>query len=245
MNDVLDLPVTDLLDGLAAGRWSAEELTHAHIARIEAVNPRVNAVTATRYGAALEEARAADRRRAADPDGAPPLLGVPCTIKEFFAVDGMPWTGGLKRRAAVRADHDAAAVQRLKAAGAIVLATTNAPEGGLWMETHNALVGRTANPWDLRHTSGGSSGGEGALVGSGASPFGLGSDVGGSIRIPAAFCGTFGHKPSGLTVPNAGHFPPASPGTEPYLCAGPLARSAADLDLLLAVLAGPDGVGRP
>lgn len=240
---LLDLPVTELLAGLTAGSWSAAELTRTHIDHLEAVNPLVNAVTATRYEAALAEAAAADRRRAQSPDTVPPLLGVPCTIKEFFAVQGMPWTGGLQHRAAVRADHDATAVARLRAAGAVVLATTNAPEGGLWMETHNALYGRTRNPWDLRRTCGGSSGGEGAVVASGASPFGLGSDIGGSVRIPAAFCGTFGHKPTGLTVPNAGHFPPASPGTEPYLCAGPLARSASDLDLLLEVLSGPDGVG--
>lgn len=242
-DEPIDLPVTRLLEGLASGRWSAEELTREHIARIEAVDPLVNAVTEARFDAAMAEARAADVRRASDTGVLPPLLGVPCTIKEFFAVEGMPWTGGLQHRARVRADHDAVAVQRLRAAGAVILATTNAPEGGLWMETHNDLYGRTNNPWDLRRTSGGSSGGEGALVASGASPFGLGSDIGGSVRIPAAFCGTFGHKPSGLTIPNGGHFPPASPGTEPYLCAGPLARSADDLDLLLEVLSGPDGAG--
>ena len=240
---VLDLPVTRLLEGLAAGTWSAEDLTRAHIQRLETVDPFVNAITESRFDMALAEARKADTRRAADPGDVPPLLGIPCTVKEFFAVQDMPWTGGLKHRAAVRADQDAIAVQRLKAAGAIILATTNAPEGGLWMETHNDLYGRTNNPWDLRRTSGGSSGGEGALVACGASAFGLGSDIGGSVRIPAAFCGTFGHKPSGLMIPNGGHFPPASPGTEPYLCAGPLARSASDLDLLMEVLAGPDGVG--
>ena len=241
-SELLDLPVIQLLDGLQAGRWSSVDLTRAHIERLEAVNPLVNAVTEDRFDRAVDEAYAADVRRAAGGEHMPPLLGIPCTVKEFFAVQDMPWTGGLKHRAAVRADHDATAVRRLKDAGAVILATTNAPEGGLWMETYNDLYGRTNNPWDLRRTSGGSSGGEGAVVASGASPFGLGSDVGGSVRIPAAFCGTFGHKPSGLTIPNTGHFPPASPGTEPYLCAGPLTRSADDLDLLMEVLAGPDGI---
>lgn len=243
MSDLLTLPVVSLARQIRAGALSSVDLVQAHIARIEAVNPVVNAVTARRFDQALREARAADARQVAG-QPLPPLHGIPCSIKEFFAVTGMPWTGGMVARRHVRATEDAVAVRRLRRAGAIVLCTTNVPEGGLWMETYNDLYGRTANPWDPKRTCGGSSGGEGALVGSGATPFGLGSDVGGSIRIPAAFCGTFGHKPSSLTIPNTGQFPDASGEAERYLSTGPLTRSAADLDLLVQILAGP-GDGTP
>jgi fatty acid amide hydrolase 2 len=154
----------------------------------------------------------------------------------------MPHTGGLLWMKDRRADRDATVVQRVKAAGAIIMGVTNIPEGGIWMETYNAIYGRTRNPWNLGRTSGGSSGGEGALVSCGAAPFGIGSDVGGSIRIPAAFCGTVGHKPSGGLVPNTGHFPAHnSHGAGTYLCTGPLTRTVDDAWLLLSVLAGPDG----
>ena len=123
-------------------------------------------------------------------------------MKEFIAVKGQPHTGGLHVRRDIRASEDAILVQRLKTAGAIVMGSTNAPEGGLWMETKNTVYGTTNNQvWNLAHTSGGSSGGEGAIISTGASPFGIGSDVGGSIRIPAAFCGIVGHKPTGAMVP--------------------------------------------
>ncbi len=240
--DLLDLPVVALAERLRSRALSPVALLDAHIARLLAVNPSINAITAERFDLARAEAQRAETRlRQPDP---PPLTGIPCTIKEFVAVQGMPWTGGLMRRKDVKATEDAPVVQRLRAAGAIVMATSNAPEGGLWMETYNDLYGRTSNPWDLKRSPGGSSGGEGALVSSGASPFGIGSDVGGSIRIPAAFCGVFGHKPSGLMVPNTGHFPPGMGGTEPYLCVGPLGRSVADLALLMGILAGPDGQGK-
>ena len=175
-------------------------------------------------------------------DTLPPLLGVPCTIKEFLKTSGMPHTGGLAWMADGVADTDATVTARIKAAGAIILGVTNIPEGGLWMETYNSIYGRTRNPWDLRRTSGGSSGGEAALISTGASPFGIGSDVGGSIRIPAAFCGTVGHKPSGGLVPNTGHFPADVPdGAGGYLCTGPMTRTVDDAWLVLKVLAGPDG----
>jgi fatty acid amide hydrolase 2 len=118
---------------------------------------------------------------------------------------------------------------------------TNVPEGGLWIESVNLLYGRTNNPWDLRRTAGGSSGGEAAIIAAGGSPFGLGSDIGGSIRVPAAFCGIFGHKPTGGLVPNTGQFPGALGGAGAYLVSGPMARRAKDLMPLLRVLAGPDG----
>jgi fatty acid amide hydrolase 2 len=216
---------------------SPVEVVDAHIAAIARVNPRLNAMVVDRFDAARDEARRATERRG----DLPPLHGVPCTIKEFFAVEGLPQTGGLVSRRHRRADRDATTVARLRAAGAIVLGVTNAPEGGLWMETYNSVYGRTNNPWDVRRTCGGSSGGEGALVAAGASPFGLASDVGGSIRIPAAFCGAPAHKPSGRLVPNTGQFPAGVGDISKYLVSGPIARKVEDLMPILRVLAGPDG----
>lgn len=227
--------VSSLLEGLHTGRWTSRDLVRAHLARIEAINPVVNAVVATRPERALEEARRADAR-IREGGELSPLLGVPCTVKEFIAVEGMPWTSGLVARRGVVASEDAVVVQRLREAGAIVLGVTNVPEGGLWAETVNKIYGRTSNPWDPRRTSGGSSGGEGAIIAAGGSPFGLGSDIGGSVRIPAGLCGVVGHKPSGGLIPTLGHHPP---GTDGVMAVGPLARTVDDVIRLLRVLVGP------
>jgi fatty acid amide hydrolase 2 len=242
--DLLDAPVTALARRLRLGEVTAVDLLEAHIQRIESVNPGLNALVADRFEAARHEAGLADARlQAAGPeDSLPPLLGVPCTIKEFLLTEGMPHTGGMLWRREHVANEDSTVTARIRAAGAIIMGVTNIPEGGLWMETYNAIYGRTKNPWNPACTSGGSSGGEGALVSSGASPFGIGSDVGGSIRIPAAFCGTVGHKPTGGLVPNTGHFPTEHPGgAGTYLCTGPLTRTVDDAWLVLNILAGPDG----
>ena len=145
----------------------------------------------------------------------PPLLGVPCTIKENFAFVGTPQASGLLARAHIVNDHDAPAVARLRAAGAIPLGVTNTSELCMWMESFNKVYGITNNPYDPTRTVGGSSGGEGAIIGSGASPFGLGADVGGSIRMPAFFNGVFGHKPSPLLIPNGGQYPAATRRSRP------------------------------
>lgn len=237
--DLLTSSAVDLARWVRTKKISSSELVDATIRRIERVNPSLNAVVHTRFAAAREEARRADERVAKEANP-PPFLGVPCTIKEFFAVEGAPQTGGLVARRGTTSSQDAPTVARLRAAGAIVVGTTNVPEGGIWIETYNALYGRTNNPWDTRRTCGGSSGGEGAIVGAGGSPFGLGSDIGGSIRIPAAFCGIVGHKPSGRLVPNGGQFPAPSGNALAMLCPGPMARRVADLLPLLRVLAGPD-----
>ena len=239
---LIELPLTQLQSLLRRRQVSAVDLVDAHIAQIQAVNPALNAVVIDRFAAAREEAKEADRtlQSAADPDSLPPLLGIPCTVKEFFAFAGQPQTGGMVRYRDRRPSVDSTVVDRLKKAGAIVLGLTNVPEGGMWMETWNNIYGRTQNPWNLQHTSGGSSGGEGAIVGAGGAVFGIGSDIGGSVRIPAAFCGTVGHKPSGGLIPLTGHFPENIPGTN-YLCAGPLCRRVGDVLPILQVLAGPDG----
>lgn len=237
---VLEASAVDLAAWIRGGRITSEEVVRVHIARIAKVNPLINALVHDRFSEALALARHADERvRSAHRDDAlPPLLGVPCTIKEFFAVKGSPQTGGIVAFRDRIATEDAPHVARLRRAGAIVVGTTNTPEGGLWLETDNKIYGRTSNPWNISRTSGGSSGGEGAIVASGGTPFGLGSDIGGSIRLPAAFCGVYGHKPSSGVVPFIGQFPAPSPKAAPLLSAGPLARSARDLHPILSIIAG-------
>jgi len=207
------------------------------------LNPVLNAVVRERFEEARVEARRADARRARGEE-LPPLHGVPCTIKEAFALTGMPNTSGLLARKGFLATEDAAAVGRLRAAGAIPLGVTNVSELCMWLESNNRVYGRTNNPYDPARIAGGSSGGEGAIVAAGASPFGLGSDVGGSIRLPAFFNGVFGHKPSGGLVDNAGQFPITTGVAQRYLTTGPLCRRAEDLELLMSVLA-PDAAREP
>jgi fatty acid amide hydrolase 2 len=237
MKEWYALTTTELRAKIHSREVSPVEVVEAHIRRIEAVNPALNAVVATRFDEARDEAKVAERVQMRG-GTLPPLLGIPCTVKDFYGVTGMPQTGGIWMRKDEIANEDAEVVRRVREAGAIVLGVTNVPEGGLWMETHNRIYGRTNNPWDLSRTAGGSSGGEGAIVAAGGAPFGLGSDIGGSIRLPAAFCGIAGHKPTGRMVPNTGHWPPLEGELRAYLGCGPLARSVADLALLLPLLAG-------
>jgi len=238
---LLDASVTELLGRLRARTLTSVELVEAHIRRVEEVNNMLNAMVVERFAEARAEAvRADELYDSANHTELPPLLGIPCSIKEFLALRGMPQTGGVLHRKGVVASADSTVVARIRRAGAIPLGVTNVPEGGLWMETHNLIWGRTSNPWGLAHTSGGSSGGEGALVGAGATPFGIGSDIGGSIRIPAAFCGTVGHKPSAGLVPNTGHFP-AAKDLHGYMVIGPLCRRVGDVLPILRAIAGPDG----
>jgi fatty acid amide hydrolase 2 len=244
VDPLLRLSATKLAAMIRAREVTSREVVDAHIARIELVNPVLNAVVADRFARARAEADAADARaRAAGAgDGLPPLFGVPCTIKECFRLEGMPNSSGLVARKDVRADGDATAVARLRAAGAIPMGVTNVSELCMWYETNNRVYGRTNNPYDPSRIVGGSSGGEGAIVAAGASPFGLGSDVGGSIRMPAFFNGVFGHKPTGGLVPGSGQFPMAENEAQRYLTTGPLCRRAEDLAPLVRLLAGPDGI---
>ncbi len=219
---------------------SSREVVDAHITQVEDVNPALNAVVYRRFVEARADADRADaRRRTGDAKDLPPFFGVPCTIKECFALAGMPRTAGLVANARSFQTEDAVSVARLKAAGAIPLGVTNVSELCMWMESSNKVYGRTNNPYDLARTVGGSSGGEGAIISAGGSPFGLGSDIGGSIRMPAFFNGIFGHKPSGGLVDNGGQIPPHPAGVETYLTTGPLARRAEDLAPLLEALARP------
>jgi fatty acid amide hydrolase 2 len=240
MDEILTLSGKQIAQRIRAGKLTSVEAVTRHIAHIQRVNPALNAVVADRFEIALAEARAADRRTRRG-GRLPPYHGVPCTIKECFALAGMPNTAGVTRRIGLYPERDAAAVRRLRDAGAIPLGVTNTSEGCMWMESDNHVYGRTNNPYDPTRIVGGSSGGEAAIIGAGGSPFGLGSDVGGSIRLPAFFNGVFGHKPSGGLVPVSGQFPCSYSATMRALTVGPLARRAEDLWPLLKVLAGPDG----
>ncbi|HLT36987.1 MAG TPA: amidase [Enhygromyxa sp.] len=243
MPDPLTMSALELAAAIRRRELSSREIVGAHVERARAINPAINAIVVERYSQALAEAEAADARVAAagDDEPLPPLWGVPCTIKESFAVTGLPNTSGLVRRRDVIASEDATTVARLRRAGAICIGLTNVSELCMWMESNNRVYGRSNNPYDPRCIVGGSSGGEGAIVGAGASPFGLGADIGGSIRMPAFFCGVFGHKSTGGLVPGTGMHPISENAALRYLATGPIARRAADLMPLLRLLAGPDG----
>ena len=229
---------TRLARAIRDGETTSVEVVRAHATHIERHDPFLNAIVESRLTAALREAADADANHKRG-ERLGPLHGVPCTIKESFAVDGMPLTAGLVSRIGTRSTHDAVAVQRLREAGAIVVGVTNISELLMWMESDNRVYGRCNNPYDVTRTVGGSSGGEGAAVGAGFVPFGLGADIGGSIRLPAFMNGVFGHKPTGGLIPNAGQWPLPGPEAMRFVTSGPLARRAEDLWPLLKVLAGP------
>jgi len=237
--DLLDLTAGEIVEALAGRKVGALELTDAAIGRIEARDKAINAVVVRDFDRAREAARAADAALARGERRA--LLGLPMTVKESHEVEGLPSTWGSPAFNGWVASKDAVAVARLKAAGAIILGKTNVPPFLADWQSTNPVYGRTRNPWDLDRSPGGSSGGGAAAVAAGMTPLEVGSDIGGSIRVPAAFCGVFGHKPSYGLVPLRGHSPPGLDGGPIALAVvGPLARSAADLDLALDVLAGPE-----
>lgn len=241
MENLLTYSASKIAELIRKKEVSSSEVVSMHIEQIRRVNPVLNAVVRERFEQAITEARDADKIiKNTPPDKLPPFLGVPCTIKECFALKGMPNSSGLVARKNLIAQNDATAVARIKKAGAIPLGVTNVPELCMWMETYNRVYGRTKNPYDKRRIVGGSSGGEGAIIASGGSPFGIGSDIGGSIRMPAFFNGIFGHKPTGGLVPASGHFPLPRNEALRYLTTGPLTRKADDLMPLLRIIAGPD-----
>ncbi len=231
---------TELARRIATGQSSSVELVEQFIARIECHDAAINAVVVRRFEQALQRAAEADRARSAGTSWGP-LHGVPVTIKECFDLIGTPSTFGHPDRRDHAPARNATAVERLLGAGAIVLGKTNVPKDLSDWQSHNALYGVTKNPWDAARTPGGSSGGASAALAAGLTALELGSDVGGSIRMPAHCCGVYGHKPTYGLVPLTGHSmtPHANPGD--IQVAGPLARSAQDLALALDLLAGPDG----
>jgi aspartyl-tRNA(Asn)/glutamyl-tRNA(Gln) amidotransferase subunit A len=204
--------------------------------RAERLNGALNAIVTPMPGAE-ERAREAEAAVARG-DDLPPLHGVPFTIKDSFDTAGVRTTRGSRLFADHVPDRDAAVVSRVVAAGGIPLGKTNLPDFALWWETDNLVFGRTRNPWDLERSAGGSSGGEAAAVAAGLSPLGIGSDLGGSIRLPAHYCGVVGLKPTHGRIPVTGHWPDM---LQRFLHAGFLARSVEDVSLALSVTAGPDG----
>ena len=193
---------THLLERLRSGEVSAREVVSAHIRRIDEVNPAINAVVLPRFEEALEEAAAIDAATAHEE--APALAGLPVTVKECFDVVGLPTTAGVSDLPRPRSTRDAVVVARLRQAGAILLGKTNLAQLSWALESENPVYGRTNNPWDLSRTPGGSSGGEGAIVAARGSAVGLGTDSGGSVRVPAHFCGVHGLKPTSGRLPDTG-----------------------------------------
>jgi amidase len=225
-----------------SGRISAVEACQAAIDRIEAKNGPLNAVVVKDYDRALTAAQAIDE--SCTPDDARPLLGVPMTVKEANDMAGLPTTWGFEMFAGFKPQEDAPPVARLKAAGAVILGKTNVPVALADWQSVNPVYGRTVNPFDHGRTPGGSSGGSAAALASGMVPLELGSDIGGSIRFPANFCGVWGHKPTYGIVPLKGHNPPGTDGVDvPLAVVGPMARSAADLTAALDIVAGPLNAG--
>jgi len=221
---------------------SSHELVSAHLERISAVNPVLHAAVEVQAGRALAEAAAADRELAAGSSRGP-LHGVPFSIKDSIEQAGARCTAGTwGRRNAPPSTADATLVARLRQAGAIPIARTNLPDLLFAFESANLIFGATNNPYDTSRTSGGSSGGEAALIAACGSALGLGSDAAGSVRLPAAFCGIAGIKPTSGRLPRTGHFPPAGGWLETVWQIGPMARRVEDVILAMRLLTGPDGV---
>jgi amidase len=232
---------TELSAALAAKKVSAVELTKDAIQRVERHDEKINAVCVRDFVRALDAARAADAAIARGRTR--PLLGIPLTVKESYNVAGLPTTWGIPAQKDFHPPEDALAIARVKDAGGVILGKTNVPVGlGDW-QSYNDIYGTTNNPYDLGRTPGGSSGGSAAALAVGYGPLSLGSDIGGSLRVPAFHCGIFAHKPTFGLVPTRGHLPPPLPPLpldRDLLVIGPMARCAADLSLLLDVIAGPD-----
>ena len=238
----------ELSAALAAKEVSAVELAQDAISRIERHDARINAICVRDFERGLDAARAADAARARGETR--PLLGIPLTVKESYNVAGLPTTWGFPAQKDFTPPEDALSISRAKAAGGVILGKTNVPVGlGDW-QSYNEIYGTTNNPFDLGRTPGGSSGGSAAALAAGYGPLSLGSDIGGSLRVPAFHCGVYAHKPTYNVAPVRGHTPPPFPPIpldRDMAVIGPMARSAADLSLLLDVIAGPDpldaGVG--
>lgn len=230
---------------IKSGHITSEEVVESFIGRIKRVNPSLNAVVDRRFEQALKEAREIDKKLAEARDGQGDksilkldLVGVPISIKETISVDGYSYTGGLVGRKFIKAAKDADAVRLIKKAGLIPIALTNVPEMAMWWDCSNPVYGTTNNPYDLSRIPGGSSGGEAALLAAAGSVIGVGSDIAGSIRMPANFCGVFGHKPTPFVVSNVGMYPTVKGEREKLLGVGPMCRYASDMKPLLKILAG-------
>ncbi len=224
---------TALLEELRAGNISSETLVKEHLEQLKKLQPTVNGAVKIFEQEAIERAKELDEKG----DKNFPLFGLPCSVKETFAIKGEEITAGSIRRVPDQCTEDAAMVKRLKDAGAVIIARSNIPEFAMTGESTNLRFGRCNNPHDVTRVAGGSSGGEGALVGSGSSVFGIGSDILGSIRIPASCCGTVGFKAHSKAIDSAGTWPEINTSLKEWLGYGPLCRSVRDAQLIYNVLA--------
>ncbi|XP_013148265.1 PREDICTED: fatty-acid amide hydrolase 2-B [Papilio polytes] len=244
-DDILKLPAVDVAKKIRRKEISSVEVVETCIRRIRDVNSALNCFVEDRFNLALKEAKEADdlvnsgtkteQELAIDV----PFLGVPFTTKDCIGVKGLHLTAGVVLRKDVIAEEDADVIKLLRHKGAIIIGLTNVPELCMWWETHNHIHGRTNNPYNTTRIVGGSSGGEGCLQAAAGSIFGIGSDIGGSIRMPAYFNGIFGHKPSRNIVSNSGQYPiPQTELLDSFLGIGPMTRHAVDLKPLLNIIAG-------
>lgn len=238
MNELLTRPAVDLLELLSSGGISVQELAEQHICQIEKLNPHLNAIVDFDADRVRQQAVTLDN--ATGPQGR--LHGLPVTVKSSISVAGHRCEIGSLLNQGHRPTQDAVVVARLRAAGAIILGTTNCPEFLMAYDTENRLYGRTSNPWDLARTPGGSSGGESSAIAAGLSAGGLGSDSGGSVREPAHFTGICSLKPTPGRIPASGHLPPCAGPFSILGAIGPMARTMADVTMLFSVLSGGSNI---
>ncbi len=242
MDELIYASLTDIAAAIRSQDVSASEVLEAHLARIDEVNPTLNAVVQLCADRARTEAAEADAALARG-DDLGPLHGVPITLKDSHDTEGVITTGGTLGRKDYVPEADSTVAARLRAAGAILMGKTNTPELTLSGETDNLVYGQTRNPFNPERTCGGSSGGAGAIVSAGGSPLDMGSDTGGSIRLPSHFNGICGIKPTAGRVSRHGHIVPWGMGAiDEWTTIGPMARYVEDLVLALPIISGPDGI---
>ena len=239
MQDIPFRSATQLAQDIKAGRLKSRDLLETYLARIDQYNPALNAIIVQQREHAQARAHAADAALAAGENWGP-LHGLPITVKESFDITGLPTTWGIPALRNNKAQRNAQCIQRLIDAGAVVVGKTNVPIELADFQSYNDIYGTTNNPWDAARSPGGSSGGAAAALAAGLTSLEMGSDIGGSIRNPAHYCGVFGHKPSWNLVPVRGHGLFDARTVTDIAVAGPLARSAVDLELALRLIAEPD-----
>ncbi|NJN50628.1 MAG: amidase [Gammaproteobacteria bacterium] len=228
---------TQLIARLRSGKLKARDLLEEYLDRVDRLNPKINAI--------IWEDRAGARAAADRADRQGPLAGLPMTVKEAYDLTGSPNTWGIPELANNISSADAVVVERLRAAQGVIFGKTNVPLGLGDFQSYNAIYGTTNNPWDVSCGPGGSSGGSAAALAAGLCGLEMGSDIGGSIRNPAHFCGVFGHKPTFGLVPSRGHAPPGVLSGADIAVVGPMSRGAADLDLAMDLLSSPDALDAP
>jgi amidase len=230
------LSATQLADLVRTRKIGALELLDHYIARTEQHDPRINAIVVRDFDRARAKARTLDGQS----DKSAPLVGVPTTTKESFDIEGLPTTRGHSELKEKPVRKSTIAVRRLEAAGAVVFGKTNVPVDLADWQSYNPVYGTTSNPWNTDHTPGGSSGGSAAALAAGLTGFEIGTDIGGSIRVPAHYCGVYGHKPTYGLLPNYSDPTTSSAAGTDIAVLGPIARSSSDLAVALDILAGPD-----